>query len=350
MCFEWMAFPRGLAHNFQQSYLAMPKPHAFARYEMQVQSYSVKLFPRSLPGLNQGQRAIHISWRHTPGGSSSGSAAAVAAGFCPLALGTQTLGSTIRPAAFCGVVGFKPSYGRIPTDGLVMFSESVDTIGLFTQDTAGMALAASLLCTNWHPLELAETDALPVLGVPDGPYLAQASPEGLSAFHAQLSLLENAGYTVRHVTVLEHIEAINYQHRRMAFGELARVHADWFARYETLYRPRTAEAIREGQSVREEELAAYRAGRSALRAELEGAMLQADIDLWVCPAAPGSAPEGISTTGNAILNMPWTYAGLPAITLPAGRSANGLPLGLQCVGRFMADERLMRWTEKLAEH
>src|SRR5579863_5430615 len=100
---------------------------------------------------------------HTPGGSSSGSAAAVAAGYCPLALGTQTIGSTIRPAAFCGIVGFKPSYGRIPTDGLILFSESVDTIGLFTQDVAGMVVAASLLCNNWRPTELIKNDTLPVI-------------------------------------------------------------------------------------------------------------------------------------------------------------------------------------------
>ncbi|RLT42027.1 MAG: amidase, partial [Chloroflexi bacterium] len=87
---------------------------------------------------------------HTPGGSSSGSAAGVAAGFFPLALGTQTIGSTIRPAAFCGVVGFKPSYDRIPTAGLLYFSQSLDHVGLFTQDIAGMALAASLLCDGWR--------------------------------------------------------------------------------------------------------------------------------------------------------------------------------------------------------
>ncbi len=285
---------------------------------------------------------------HTPGGSSSGSAAAVAAGYCPLAIGTQTIGSTIRPAAFCGIVGFKPSYGRIPTDGLILFSESVDTIGLFTQDVAGMAIAASLLCNNWHAMKFAGSDRLPVLGVPNGPYLAQASPEGLSAFAAQLLLLEKAGYTVRHVTVLEDITTINDRHRRMAFGEMARVHTDWFAQYKTLYRPRTIEAIREGQHVRNEELTDYRAGRAALRAELEQAMQKADIDLLVCPAAPGAAPEGITTTGDSTMNLPWTYAGMPAITLPAGYTAHKLPLGLQCIGKFMADEQLMQWAEKLA--
>jgi Asp-tRNA(Asn)/Glu-tRNA(Gln) amidotransferase A subunit family amidase len=286
---------------------------------------------------------------HTPGGSSSGSAAAVAAGFCPLALGTQTIGSTIRPAAFCGIVGFKPSYGRIPIDGLVMFSESVDTIGIFTQDVAGIALVAPLLCKNWQTSGSLTPDVVPVLGVPDGPYLAQASPEGLSAFARQLMLLENAGYIVRHVRVMEDIEAINRRHSRLIFAEMAQVHAKWFAQYESLYRPRTVAAIRDGQSVSTEELAACRAGRAQLRAELEVLMAQAGIDLWVSPAAPGPAPEGITTTGNPIMNLPWTYAGMPAITLPAGQATNGLPLGLQCVGSFMADERLISGTKKLAE-
>jgi Asp-tRNA(Asn)/Glu-tRNA(Gln) amidotransferase A subunit family amidase len=119
---------------------------------------------------------------HTPGGSSSGSAAAVAAGMCNLALGTQTIGSVIRPAAYCGIVGFKPSYDRIPTQGLVYFSRTVDHVGLFTQDVAGMALAASVLCREWRS-DLVEPDeasgrGLPVLGVPDGPYLAQTDPAG----------------------------------------------------------------------------------------------------------------------------------------------------------------------------
>jgi Asp-tRNA(Asn)/Glu-tRNA(Gln) amidotransferase A subunit family amidase len=285
---------------------------------------------------------------HTPGGSSSGSAAAVAAGYCPLSLGTQTIGSTIRPAAFCGIVGFKPSYGRIPTDGLVMFSESVDTIGIFMQDVSGMALVAPLLCKNWQLPESAIPDALPVIGVPDGPYPAQASPEGLSAFERQLTLLEKAGVTVRRVKALEDIEAINQRHTRLIFAEMAQVHATWFAQYGPLYRPRTAAAIREGQEVSTEELTVCRAGRGELRAKLELLMAQTGIDLWVCPAAPGPAPEGITTTGNSIMNLPWTYAGMPAISLPAGRAANGLPLGLQCIAPFMADERLVTWTGKLA--
>ena len=180
---------------------------------------------------------------HTPGGSSSGSAAAVAAGFCPLALGTQTIGSTIRPAAFCGIVGFKPTYGRISTDGLIKCAESVDTVGLFTQDVAGIALVASLLCEDWQAVETSESTQLPVLGVPDGSYLAQASPEGLAAFEKQLTLLADAGYTIRRVTTMEDIDSINHRHLRMVFAEMSQVHAEWFAQFAVLYSSRTAEAI-----------------------------------------------------------------------------------------------------------
>ena len=287
---------------------------------------------------------------HTPGGSSSGSAAAVAAGLCPLATGTQTIGSVIRPAAFCGIVGFKPSYGRIPLDGLILFSESADHIGLFTQDVAGMELAASVACLNWQPAPRGgQSDRRPVLGMPEGPYLAQASPEALSAFEEQLAQIERAGYIVRTVGMFEDIELINRRHRRMIAAEMAQVHAEWFRQYESLYRPRTAEIIRDGQTVNAEELAAARAGRGVLRDKLHARMGQAGIDLWVSPAAPGPAPEGIHATGDPAMNLPWTYAGLPSVTVPAGRAENGLPLGLQCVAPFMADEQLLAWAAPLAD-
>src|SRR2546426_119449 len=280
---------------------------------------------------------------YSPGGSSSGSAAAVAAGFCPVAIGTQTIGSTIRPAAFCGIVGFKSSYGRIPMTGGILCSETFDHVGIFTRDVGGMEWVASLLCKNWRNGEPGVFDALPVLGVPDGPYLAQASPEGLAAFEKQLMLLEKAGYIVRRVREMQDIEAINQRHSRLVFAEMAQVHSEWFARYASLYRPRTAAAISEGQEVSAEELLTLRTSPAKLRAELESLMAQAGINVWVCPSAPGPAPEGITSTGSPLMNLPWTHAGMPAISLPAGRAANGLPIGLQCVGAFMADENLLTW-------
>ena len=186
---------------------------------------------------------------HTPGGSSSGSVAAVAAGFCQLALATQTIGSTIRPAAFCGIVGFKPSYGRIPTDGLILCSASIDTIGFFAQDVAGIALVAPLLCNDWRP---ATGDNMPVLGVPEGPYLDQASSEGRAAFGKQVMLLEQAGYRVRHIEAMHDIDAIAIRHRHIVAAEMAQVHAAWFASYEKKAQD-TCKSLSERTSVLEAE-------------------------------------------------------------------------------------------------
>jgi Asp-tRNA(Asn)/Glu-tRNA(Gln) amidotransferase A subunit family amidase len=282
---------------------------------------------------------------HTPGGSSSGSAAAVAAGLCGLALGTQTIGSVIRPAAFCGIVGFKPSYDRIATPGLVYFSRTVDHVGLFTQDVAGMQLAASVLCADWQPDPIA--DARPILGVPDGPYLEQTEPAALSRFSETLVQLQRAGYGVRHVPALADIAELNHLHRRLVFAEFAREHAASYAAHAALYRPRTAEAIEIGRTVDADELAAARASCLQRRAALEQQMEEAGIDLWICPPAPGPAPEGIHATGDPNMNLPWTHAGMPVVTVPTGQTVDGLPLGLQIVARFGRDEQLLTWAEQI---
>jgi len=283
---------------------------------------------------------------HTPGGSSSGSAAAVAAGLCTLSLGTQTIGSVIRPAAFCGITGFKPSLHRIPTAGLVYFSRTVDQVGFFTQDPAGTALAASVLCEPWNPVS--PPAGRPVLGVPTGPYLQQAEPEGLKAFEQHLSRLEAMGCGIKRVPAFPHIGELNDLHRRMVFAEFAREHAEIYAMHAPLYRKRTAEIIEIGKEVGDHELEAARAHCVTLRQDLEAAMAQAGIDLWVSPSARGPAPEGIQATGDPNMNLPWTHAGMPVITLPAGYAENGLPLGSQFVAPFGADEQLVAWCRVLA--
>lgn len=283
---------------------------------------------------------------HTPGGSSSGSAAAVAAGLCQLALGTQTIGSVIRPAAFCGVVGFKPSFDRIATEGLLYFSRTVDHIGLFTQDVAGMQLAASVLCRNWQPVQ--SSQRLPVLGVPVGPYLAQTEPTALAIFQRQVAALAASGYVVKEIPMFADIVALNQLHRRLVFAEFAQEHAQLYAEFAALYRPRTVEIIKIGKEVDKSELSAARASCLTLRKAIETSMAANAIDLWICPPAPGSAPAGIHATGNPDLNLPWTHAGLPAITVPAGEAENGLPLGLQLIAGFGADELLLDWSRSLA--
>ena len=280
---------------------------------------------------------------HTPGGSSSGSAAAVAAGLCPLALGTQTIGSVIRPAAFCGVVGFKPTLHRIPTSGIVYFSPTIDHVGLFTQDVAGMRLAASSCISGWYDVDVQE-DEVPILGVPDGPYLRQAAPEALALFEGQLERLGRAGYTIWHVPTLIDIAELNALHRRLVFAEFARQHADIYPRYADRYRPRTAEIIASGRQVPDAELEDLRVHCLQLRDSLEKQMNQAGIDLWVCPAAAGPAPQGLATTGDPNMNLPWTHAGMPAITLPAGTANGGLPVGLQLVAESDEDELLLAWS------
>lgn len=282
----------------------------------------------------------------TPGGSSSGSAAGVAAGLFHLALGTQTVGSTIRPAAYCGVVGFKPTFGRIPTDGLVAASPSLDTVGLFAQDAPGVRLAASVCCDDWR----ADVDLpAPVLGVPEGPYLERAEPGALDAFEGHLGLLADAGYAVRRVEALSDVDAVAERHLRLMHGEMARVHEAWFAEHRDAYRPRTAEAILFGGEVADEELRRIRPHRKALADRLRALAEDWGVDVWASPAATGSAPEGLGSTGDSAMNLPWTFAGMPVVTVPAPTSSGGLPLGLQCAAARGRDEELLAWASGIGQ-
>jgi len=323
---------------------------------------------------------------HTPGGSSSGSAAAVATGQCVLALGTQTIGSVGRPAAFCGVVGFKPSYERIPRDGLIALAPSLDHVGLFAPSVAWVARGAAVVCDEWRggagsvvggrrglspgaiPHAPGESPRRPgtaqadrgesgegkgegpvVLGVPEGPYLEALTELGRRHFEGVKRRLEEAGFAVRGVGVMEDFAAIVRRHRRLVAAEAARVHEGWFERYRELYRPRTAELVEEGRRVTAEEREAAAAGRRTLRRELEAARAAAGIDLWLSPAATGTAPLGLAGTGDPVMNLPWTQSGLPAVVVPAGFVADEhghrLPLGAQLVGGWWRDEELLALAE-----
>ncbi|GAA1141136.1 Asp-tRNA(Asn)/Glu-tRNA(Gln) amidotransferase A subunit family amidase [Kitasatospora gansuensis] len=269
---------------------------------------------------------------HTPGGSSSGSAAAVAAGLVPLAIGTQTVGSVIRPAAYCGVVGFRPSYGRIPTDGLIAGAPSLDTVGIFAPDLAGVERAAAVLCDGWRPA--AAPGRPPVLGVPVD-YLAAVSPAGRDAF-------ERTGLTARQVTLPWSLAELAEDMRVISRYELARVHHELFPRFANLYRPETASAIRHGQEINPTAYAAALRARSRYRRRLTDLTTAEGIDLWVTPAATGPAPLGLESTGDAVMSLPWSHAGWPAISLPAG-TVDGLPVGLQLIAPAEADEQLLAW-------
>lgn len=286
---------------------------------------------------------------HTPGGSSSGSAAAVGAGLCPAALGTQTIGSIIRPAAYCGVVGFKPSYGRIPTEGVIPLAPSLDHVGFFTADVPGavtmaMALIPDLMPDGRSPVE--SRRQRPVLGIPEGPYLDCASAEGLAHFREICEQL-SAHYEIRSVPAMADFAEIRERHMRLTAAEIAAVHRDWFPRYRALYAPQTVDLIERGQAVSPETAAQDRAGRETLREELTSLMDVHGVDLWISPSAQGPAPRGLASTGDPVMNLPWTQAGLPVLGIPSGRSAERLPLGLQLTGRWQADEDLLHWGVEL---
>jgi Asp-tRNA(Asn)/Glu-tRNA(Gln) amidotransferase A subunit family amidase len=277
---------------------------------------------------------------HTPGGSSSGSAAAVGAGLCAVALGTQTIGSILRPAAFCGVVGFKPSRTQVPRTGLIPLAPSLDEVGFFTRSVEAARLIASLLCNRWRSYP---PERRPRLAVPVGPYLSHVSREGMVHFRSVCDRLADAGYEILPVPAMEDYEEVVARHYRVVAAEAARVHHRWFARFEERFHPRTAELIRKGQAITDQELARDLAGCNRLGDELTRLMDRHRFDLWISPSAVGPAPRGLDSTGDPVMNLPWTQACMPAVSLPAGRNEDGLPMGLQVAAVMGDDEDLLHW-------
>jgi Asp-tRNA(Asn)/Glu-tRNA(Gln) amidotransferase A subunit family amidase len=276
---------------------------------------------------------------HTPGGSSSGSAAAVAAGMCGLSLGTQTIGSVIRPAAYCGVYGFKPTFGKIKTDGVLPCSQTVDHIGFFTQDIDGIALAASVLIHGWKGLP----DSLPTpcIGVPEGPYLQQADEPTLAAFHHHVQILKDTGLSVKHFPLFSDIETINRHHKNIVAAEFAMNHAVLYQQYSHLYAGQSRELFEKGLAISEDELHKALEMQRKVRQRLYDLMRREGIHCWICPSSKTPAPVGLSSTGDPIMNLPWTFAGLPALAVPAGIGEDKLPLSMQLVANFNQDEQLL---------
>jgi Asp-tRNA(Asn)/Glu-tRNA(Gln) amidotransferase A subunit family amidase len=297
-------------------------------------------FAMVAPGATGNPRDLE----HTPGGSSSGSAAAVAAGLVPLALGTQTIASVIRPAAYCGVAGFRPARGRIPADGVIPFAPSLDVVGCFAADLAGLVRAAAVLCSDWQPPS--GPDRRPALGIPAGPYLERASPDALAAFAGQAASLAAAGYPVHQVAVLADMDQVEQLIVTITRYEAARVHARWFERYGQLYRAGTAAVIQHGRAITAGEHAGALARAAELARRLAAEAERAGIDAWITPAATGPAPHGLASTGDPVMSMPWSLAGLPALTLPAGL-VGGLPVGVQVVAATGTDELLLLWAAGL---
>lgn len=284
---------------------------------------------------------------HTPGGSSSGSAAAVGGGLCPLAFGTQTIGSVNRPAAFCGAAGYKPSFGRIDTSGVIPLSVSLDHVGLFAHTAADLAFTAPLLASGWREEQVVPEK--PVFGVPVGPYLDQAEPAGLAHYEQVCQSIQEQGFVLKRVELFENFDEIRTLHNLLMAADAFRFHRPWFAQYEHLYHQKTAELIRLGSTYPDSEVRKAFAFREELRAKVAETMQAHNIDLWVTPSAPGPAPKGLESTGNPVMNLPWTNSGLPTLTIPTGMASGNLPLGTQLIAGWWQDEKLLLWGQEFQQ-
>jgi Asp-tRNA(Asn)/Glu-tRNA(Gln) amidotransferase A subunit family amidase len=280
---------------------------------------------------------------HTPGGSSSGSAAAVAAGLVDFALGTQTIGSIIRPASFCGVVGFKPTHGRISAEGVIPLAPSLDHVGVFAQKVATVKRVAGVLLKDWKTAGITK----PRLAIPDGEYLQRASPEMLAHFEEVAEKLRQAGYEVKRVGAMQNFQPIADRHNLILAAEAAQVHGAWWAQYANLYSEKFADLIQRGQAISQQDLQSAQSEAQGLAQTLGTLMNIHGFDLWITPAAVGAAPKGLASTGDPVMNLPWTQAGMPAIGLPTGWNTEGLPLGTQFIAAKNRDEDLLAWATEI---
>jgi Asp-tRNA(Asn)/Glu-tRNA(Gln) amidotransferase A subunit family amidase len=287
----------------------------------------------------------------TPGGSSSGSAAAVAAYMVPGSVGTQTNGSVIRPAAFCGVIGFKPTHGLVPRSGVLTMSRSLDQIGVFTRSVEDAALLAESIVG----FDEEDPDTRPVARLPfasvaasepplpprfafvKSPVWEQAEPVTRDAFGA---LVETLGEAVTEVDLSPGIARAVDFHRIVMEVEMAHNLKRDYEKFGGQLSDKLRSLIERGRGHKAVDYTAALSAAGPLNASLEEVFNEYDAILT--PAAPGEAPVGLESTGNPIFCTIWTFLGTPAVSLPLLQSETGLPIGVQLVGRRGFDARLLR--------
>jgi Asp-tRNA(Asn)/Glu-tRNA(Gln) amidotransferase A subunit family amidase len=276
---------------------------------------------------------------HTPGGSSSGSAAAVAAGMVPFTIGEQTRGSMIRPASYCGVTGFKPTYDLLPTKGMFPLSKSLDTLGLFTHTPADMLALWKAL---GHPAGSEEQ-----FGFAAPEPIPECEPEMANAFQQALSLLRRSGVTIKTVDISAFLKKLDEANDVEMFYEGARFHEARLKEFGDRLDQPLANLIRDGlkiSSERYDETRRYLAESRKRMAEIFKA-----TPVILTPAATGPAPLGLSNTGDPRMNAPWTALGTPAVSIPMP-IASGLPLGLQLTADLGQDARVLQAALLLQQH
>lgn len=296
---------------------------------------------------------------HTPGGSSSGSGAGVAAGMCLAALGTQTVGSVLRPAAYNGIVGFKPQYGRISTYGVVPVSWTLDHVGILARTVTDAALVFQAIAghdsKDYHSLNQPVPDCFryldsqqaPRLGLVRQYFFDQADEEMQSHTDRVVQHLRQAGAAIEEVVPPSSFATIRESSRIIMTVEAATSHKEMFAKHKNQYGPGIRKLIEDGLAIPASEYASALQMRLQQRADIEPLLHQ--VDALLTPGATGAAPRSLATTGSPAMQGPWTTVGLPSISLPSGLSKDGLPLAIQLVGAPLAEDRLLavaRWCEK----
>jgi len=281
---------------------------------------------------------------HTPGGSSAGSAAAVAARMAPLGLGSQTVGSVLRPAAYCGVVGFKGTHGLVPVGGVIPLAWSLDHVGVLTRSVADAALAMSVLAArDLEPLALS---APRVALAPE--LLARATPEVAAHVEAVADAFARAGATVSKVDLPPSFHELSAAGLTVLEAEAAAYHQRWFAGHADEYSPEMRSLVQAGLGLPATAYIAANRQRLAFRDDVMP--LLSAHDALLGPTAPAPAPSGLGSTGDGSLCAPWSNAGVPAITLPSGLSSAGLPHAIQLVQAAGASGRLLgvaAWCERV---
>jgi Asp-tRNA(Asn)/Glu-tRNA(Gln) amidotransferase A subunit family amidase len=282
----------------------------------------------------------------TPGGSSSGSAAAVADFMVPLAFGTQTAGSIIRPAAFCGVVGYKPSWGMIPRLGMKVMSPSLDTIGVLARSVADCALFAGSVARR----DLGDPDRkpgrAPRIGLCRTPLWDKALPETVALVERVGAAVARAGAAVLDCTLPPAFGELEEAHVLVMQAESARNMGWELLTAPERLTPDLRERLEWGASRTAVELDAALSTFARLQAAFPEVM--EGLDILLTPSAPGEAPEGLGWTGDPVFNAWWTALHVPCVTVPAGRGPNGMPLGIQVVGLRGNDRAALAWAQWVA--
>src|SRR5271169_201322 len=268
---------------------------------------------------------------HTPGGSSSGSAAAVAAGMVPFTIGEQTRGSMIRPASYCGVTGFKPTYDLLPTEGMLPLSKSLDTLGLFTHTPADMLALWKAL---GHPIGGEEQFAF---GAPEP--IPDCEPEMANAFRQALSLLRRSGVGIKTVDISDLLKKLSEASIVVMFYEGARFHEPRLKEFGDRLDQPLSNLIRDGLKIPVERY--DKARRFVSDSRVRMAEIFRSTPVILTPAATGPAPLGLSNTGDPRMDAPWTALGTPAVSIPMP-IASGLPLGLQLTADLGQDARVLQ--------